>query len=336
MSQELAKFNQNQIAEFKKEFADIIQQSASNLMAKDTVDSLNVAIIIKGFKNFLSVEKVEYFFIELMNTQSGFLTDADGKKKPLYSVETVRNVLIDGIIAGFQPIKNEINIIAGRLYITKEGFANKLNRLGIPHQVYITPTADITPDLASFNCKINYEINNKKETIILPVYIRKTQYAGYDQLRGKAEARALRELHKRVTGLDLGDSSENEIHDTQYNDVTHEQQAQQTIVTDPQQEIYTKEIEDIFAIEDKKVRFEKFKDFHTNKRKLLNDANKILFDSKKAIIKTDFETVVTNTPTPPPAPQPETKVTFTPDATQPKDIVPNKDFDKETTEEMTL
>src|SRR5579885_3660163 len=73
----------------------------------------------------------------LMNTDLGFRTDRDPKLTPKdkdgnpmtpYSVEVVREVTIEAKLRGFHMIGNEVNIIAGRLYATKNGFRRKVTQ----------------------------------------------------------------------------------------------------------------------------------------------------------------------------------------------------------------
>lgn len=58
----------------------------------------------------------------LQGSPLGFRTDRDTAKDGNYSEAVVRDCIIEATLRGVRLIGNEFNIIAGRLYITKEGY----------------------------------------------------------------------------------------------------------------------------------------------------------------------------------------------------------------------
>ncbi len=86
---------------------------------------------------------VERYFMPLQGSKLGFITDKD--KDGGYPWEVVRDVLIEGLLRGFRPVGNEINIIAGGFYGAKNGFERIVREwpgltniridLGVPHLV---------------------------------------------------------------------------------------------------------------------------------------------------------------------------------------------------------
>jgi len=90
--------------------------------------SLAMAQGVQKLRTAMTQQLVEQALMPLMNTPLGFLTDKNPKTaKPgqtvtPYGWEVVRDAVIEGVIRGFRPVGNEINIIAARCYGAKAGF----------------------------------------------------------------------------------------------------------------------------------------------------------------------------------------------------------------------
>ena len=153
-------------------------------------------------------------FMPLMNSKVGFRTDRDGKPdkngrtKPLYTVDVVREAIIDAALIGLRPTGNQFNIISGTMYPTKEGYTSLLKKIGTKYIIdYSQPTMD-AQGFATFICKINYEYRGEKKSFSVSATVRTDQYSSYDQLRGKAERRAKKALYEYLTGTDYGEADE--------------------------------------------------------------------------------------------------------------------------------
>src|SRR5690606_38903272 len=101
--------------------------------------AFDVVVTVKQLRDILTDEVMTSVFLPLMNTKIGYLTDRSGKPSkngqtyPVYSISIVRDALIDAIAIGLQPTGNQFNIIAERMYPTKEGYTAMLRRLGVKY-----------------------------------------------------------------------------------------------------------------------------------------------------------------------------------------------------------
>lgn len=176
--------------------------------------AFNAARVITLLRDALTDEVMHKVFIPLMNTKVGFRTDRDGKPdkngrvKPLYDVQTVRDAIIDAAIIGLLPTGNQFNIISGTMYPTKEGYTVLLKKIGAKYVIDVQQDRSQNPAFAEFPCKINYSFNGEKNSLTVNATVRRDQYSSNDQLRGKAERRAKKALYEYLTGTDYGDADE--------------------------------------------------------------------------------------------------------------------------------
>lgn len=149
--------------------------------------------------------------MELQGNRLGFKTDKDDKGG--YPEATVKNCLIEAVLTGVQPYGNQFNIIAGNMYITKEGFGYLLAG-------YEGLSYTIVPDLprvkeaaAAVVMTIRWNINNTgwhEQKLDIP--IRVNQFMGTDAIIGKATRKARAWLYNNITGSEIsdGDASDND------------------------------------------------------------------------------------------------------------------------------
>lgn len=159
----------------------------------------------------------------LANTPLGFKTDrAPGSKnrkgedvKP-YPVPVVRDVITQALIRGFRITGNEINIIAGNLYVTKEGFARALSefpgltdlkaQIGVPKK---------TGDGALVPCKATWNLHGVTDALVCEgdysIPVRVNEAMGIDAIQGKAMSKLLRRIYERLVGSQLSVPSTDEV-----------------------------------------------------------------------------------------------------------------------------
>lgn len=170
--------------------------------------------VISLLRNALTDEVMKAVFMPLMNTKIGFLTDRNGRPnsrgdvKPLYTVDVVRDAVIDAVAIGLLPTGNQFNIIAERMYPTKEGYTALLRKLGVKYFIDVAYDKGQTAGFAEIPCKITYQYNGEKNGFSIVATVKKDNYSSHDQLRGKAERRAKKALYEYVTGCDFGDADE--------------------------------------------------------------------------------------------------------------------------------
>jgi len=165
----------------------------------------------------LTDEVVKELFMPLQGSRLGFRTDRDKEERPGYSIAVVKDVAIEALIRGAYMTGNEVNIIAGGAYFTKEYFARKV--LEWPHLTDLRPKPGV-PQFNSDNTSavVPFEVTWKLggipdkvectlqkgpdgQTMIdarIPVKINKGQ--GPDAAIGKARRKVLAMVYERLQG----------------------------------------------------------------------------------------------------------------------------------------
>lgn len=218
--------NQLELAQRQVLGEDVVRMQAGFAAAcqmADTVEIQNNAcaafqavVVVQMLRQALTDQVVEKAFMPLMNTSIGFRTDRDpnrpnkkGERPTPYDVNTVRDCIIDGVMMGLVPTGNQINIISGRCYPTKEGYTALLKKIGCKYIISVGQDQQ-KPDaaFAEIPCKINFDWKGDKGGFTIIATVKKDSYSSMDQLRGKAERRAKKSLYEYLTGCDFGDADE--------------------------------------------------------------------------------------------------------------------------------
>jgi hypothetical protein len=139
--------------------------------------------------------------MSLQNTSLGFRTD----KPAGYDELTIRDAIIEATLRGLHPCGNEFNIISGKCYITKEGFAHLLRNVSSLSYTIIPGVPHVKDNGAIIDMEIRYKFNGKEEKQVLPVCVRVNSGMGADAIIGKATRKARAWLHATVTGQEIGD-----------------------------------------------------------------------------------------------------------------------------------
>lgn len=202
--------------------------------------------VVKLLREALTDEVMHEVFMPLMNTKIGFLTDRDpskpdkktGQSPTPYPVPVVRDCLIDALAMGLMPTGNQMNILAGRMYPTKEGYSALLSRLGVKYICEVgLDESEPSAKAARIQVVINYSYNGEKSKIATIATVKKDGYSSLDQLRGKAERRGKKILYEYLTGCDMGEDGETAVVDATYTIVDEQQQRHQ----DAQQQATTQQ-----------------------------------------------------------------------------------------------
>lgn len=203
-----------EIAIVKQKFEVACSSATSLQIASNFGAAFEAVTLIKSLREILTDEVMKEVFMPLMNSKIGFLTDRTGKPgkngqvMPLYSISDVRDCLIDGIGMGLLPTGNQMNIIAGRAYPTKEGYTALLKKIGVKYLVNVGFDKNVSETYAEVPVTIPYEFNGEKKSLAVVVSVKKDSYSSMDQIRGKAERRAKKILYEYLTGTDFGDGDE--------------------------------------------------------------------------------------------------------------------------------
>lgn len=156
--------------------------------------------------------------MSLQSCRLGFKTDKDQPPKggppkdwaPGYPEVVVKDVMVEMILRGFLPVGNEINIIAGNGYGTKEGFERLVGELpgvtdvrhypGVPmvNSAGTTAVVDYT-----ITCRQDGQlvklVRNRTEEQDSRIPVKFFENQGVDAIVGKARRKALKFLYDHLT-----------------------------------------------------------------------------------------------------------------------------------------
>lgn len=137
----------------------------------------------------------------LQGSKLGFRTDKDSSGG--YPQQVVKRCLIEAVLSGVQPAGNHFNIIAGNMYITKEGYGYLLANLpGLWYK--ITPTLPrIKDNSGAVVMSIEWQYNGTPGKQELDVPVKVNAGMGTDAVIGKATRKARHWLYTTLTGTEM-------------------------------------------------------------------------------------------------------------------------------------
>lgn len=197
MSGELTIANETVAALDKAAANGIIAQREASQFKR----TLLVSTAMGELQNLLT-PKIMAPIMNLQNKSLGFRTDNPSG----YPVDVVRDCLIEATLKGVYPVGNEFNIIAGRCYITKEGYFHKLH--DIPNFSWVEIPGiprNVGDNGAIIKVALEWTYNGKSSTKELELAIRVNRGMGADAIIGKALRKARAWLYTTITGQDIGD-----------------------------------------------------------------------------------------------------------------------------------
>lgn len=172
-------------------------------------EGLKMANGIALLRNALN-EQLMSAIMTLQGTSLGFKTDKD--KEGGYPVNIVRDAVIEALMRGVHLIGNEFNILAGKCYITKEGFGVLLSKIpGLRY--FMTPgIPKLVQGGAEATIKVEWIVDGQSHSETLTFAIRVNSGMGADAINGKCERKARAWLYNRITGFELVDGDiENDV-----------------------------------------------------------------------------------------------------------------------------
>lgn len=149
----------------------------------------------------LLTPKVMAPIMALQGCALGFLTDKE------YSVDVVRDCLIEATLRGLYPVGNEFNIISARCYPTKEGYGGLLKReiQGLDYMITSGIPRMVGETGAIIKMKIDWTLNGIKNEKELELCIKVNRGMGADAIIGKATRKARAWLYTYITGKEYGE-----------------------------------------------------------------------------------------------------------------------------------
>lgn len=144
--------------------------------------------------------------MELQGSPLGFRTDKDAGGGGGYGMEVVKDCLIVALLSGVYPVGNEFNIIAGRPYITKEGFTRKLNEFeGLTDLRIDAAVPRMANGGAVVACDASWRLDGKPMSMKAEIPIRVNSGMGVDAILGKADRKMKARIYSRITGSEFTD-----------------------------------------------------------------------------------------------------------------------------------
>lgn len=146
---------------------------------------------------------------QLQGSKLGFRTDKD--RDGGYGEQVMTECAIEAVMRGARWTGNEFNIIAGGCYLTKEFWGRKVGEIEGLTDLDLNPGI---PEYVNQKCVVRFaatwKLNGRTMTLnrVIPILVRNSQTD--DATLGKAEARMLKAVYKRVTGSDIGDAGDDE------------------------------------------------------------------------------------------------------------------------------
>lgn len=189
---ELSQKSLSEAAEVDKKVSDLLMSKSTGFEY-----SLQKATVVQAIQDMLTTEVMKPI-MAMCGKPYGFRTDKDAKGEK-YKEEIVRDCLIQATLLGVEPTGNQFNIIGGNCYITKDGLANKLKKLGIYTKLTASVSRKIEVDGRAVWVKpiiMEYEKDGKiiKET-------KDFIYAKYDSTsEAAAEGMAKRDAYDYILG----------------------------------------------------------------------------------------------------------------------------------------
>jgi hypothetical protein len=178
--------------------------------------ALALAKGVRALRQALDDNFVKWALMPLMGSTLGFLTDMDKEpKEKHYGIQVVRDCSIEALIRGFNLTGNEMNIIAGRFYGTKNGYSRQVLEFpglrdlvlqpGVPQ-----PAGDktaIVPYTAMWRLNGDsqrIDCQQSKDGPDLRIPVRVNSGMGPDAILGKAERKMLFRIYQRLLGSTYG------------------------------------------------------------------------------------------------------------------------------------
>ena len=188
----------------------IAEATASN---QPTVRALTEAAAMNRLRELINDEFLEDVRA-LMNTKLGFRTDRDpgttkDKSVKPYNNEVLRDFAIEALLRGFRLVGNEVNIIAGNLYATREGLERVVREfpglsdlrieLGVPANgtggalVPATASWKLNGVADEIRCEDASDVDTR-------IPVRVNNGMGCDAIHGKARRKLYARVLERISG----------------------------------------------------------------------------------------------------------------------------------------
>ena len=229
MSNEISKQEQFKLV------SERLNQSVLSVIGNDSMLGFEKAYQIANAIDFLKANITDDYMKPIMamqGTRLGFKTDKDNQAG--YPISKVKECLIDAVLTGVQPYGNQFNIIAGNMYVTKEGYGHLLSKVkGLKYS--ITPALPrISTEKASaaveMNIKWTFKGEEREEKVDFAIKV--NSFMGADAVIGKATRKARAWLFNQVSDIEVTDG---DVDDVEFTLISSKPNV--TVVSDEEKEL---------------------------------------------------------------------------------------------------
>ena len=182
----------------------VIDTQVSNVL-QSNLQSFNSAFVIskaiQKIDNALTAENMKPV-MELQGKKLGFRTDK------IYQLQVVKECVIEAVLQGLNVVGNHFNIIAGNMYITKEGYGFLLSQIKDLRYNISYSILEEKNGYTDVQCKITWKFegkDGKKQIEIFPV--KSGKYGTPDNILGKAERKSRKWLYDHIAGKETSDGA---------------------------------------------------------------------------------------------------------------------------------
>lgn len=178
--------------------------------------AIRIAAGMKAMRAALTKSVVDELLMPLMGSPLGFRTDRDLAEKS-YTWEIVRDCAIEAMIRDVRIVGNEMNIISGRAYFTKECFERKVSTFpGITNLALQPGVPRLVDGGALVPFRASWILDNKRMELVRDVEldangkivsdqripVKVNSGMGMDAILGKARRKMLAAIYDRISGTE--------------------------------------------------------------------------------------------------------------------------------------
>ena len=187
-------------------------------IAREGIQAFNEAMSLDDFESQVRVAEymdcmrtaIEPFMpaiIKLRDSPLGFRTDR-GKEsnKPAYDEATVKECVVEALLRGVKLVGDQFNIIAGRTYITLNGYRLLVNGSGCQQLTYEVDPIELNEKEHKIRGKAAWVLDGKNYSIekqfCCKAHLSKSGYpiTTWEQTQGKATRKLFKSIYETVTG----------------------------------------------------------------------------------------------------------------------------------------
>ena len=195
-----------------QELAVKLNESVLAVLGAENVQGFEKSYQIANSIQFLKENLTDEYMKPIMSMQGsrlGFKTDKDGG----YPLKVVKECLIDAVLSGVQLYGNQFNIIAGNMYVTKEGYGHLLSKIkGLRYSVkHGVPKIDASKQFAIVESTVKWSLNGEQREEKLEFSIKGNAYMTADAYTGKAEKKSRAFIFNQVSDIEVSDGDAEDV-----------------------------------------------------------------------------------------------------------------------------